>query len=353
MDIIIFLLGVIVGALIVFFVQKNSKNSSNETLEQMKLYFENIATKVCSENSKELTSQNKEKLEEFFLKFKEKIEDFEKRTETKFKQENENFTKFDENIKTFINAGQKISMDTESIIKTMKSDNRAQGAWGEIVLERVLESSGLRKNEEYLIQSSTDSGRPDAIVVLPDNKFTAIDAKTSLASFFEYVNASDDVTQKTALENFKDSTKRHIDGLKKRDYSEFEGKTSADYVLMFIPVESCYSLMFCEDCKLWEYAWKNKIMPVSPSTLLATLKIINATLVTDRQNKNSLEIAKLCTTMLDKFVEMVKNLTSAQKNLNDALVKLDGRGSIISTIQKLQEKGATSNKEIPYLEIDN
>ena len=174
MEILIFLAGFLVGGLCIFVpfkvINKNNKASQDLMLEQMKLYFENTANKIFKESSSELSSQNREKLDEFFKRFKEKIEDFEKRAEQNFKAETENFTKFDMNIKSFLETGNKISHDANSLVNVMKSDNRASGRWGEIVLERVLESSGLRKDEEYKIQMGTAEGRPDATVFLPGGR---------------------------------------------------------------------------------------------------------------------------------------------------------------------------------------
>ena len=248
MEIIIFLVGLLIGviATTIFFkaFQKSSKSMTEELVEQMKLQFENTANKVFKESSEDFSNINKEKLEDFFSKFKEKIEDFEKRTEQNFKEETVKFTRFDENIKSFLEAGSQISQNTNSLISVMKSDNRTQGHWGEVVLERVLEASNLRKDEEFLIQKSLGEGRPDAIVLLPDKRCVMIDAKTSFSSWYEYLNAEDDETRAEKLKEFKDSTKAHIQGLTKRDYTTYEDYTGCEYVLMFIPIESCYSLMF-------------------------------------------------------------------------------------------------------------
>lgn len=351
MQILIFLGGFLFGALCVFIsfkvINKNSETSQNVMLEQMKLYFENTANKIFKENSSELSNQNREKLDEFFKRFKEKIDDFEKRSEQNFKTESENFTKFDMNIKSFLDAGNKISQDTNSLVRVMKADNRSSGKWGEIVLERVLEASGLRKDEEYKIQSGTAEGRPDAIVFLPEGRCVYIDSKTSFASWDGFVNAQDDAEKQIHLKQFVDSTKAHINGLAKRDYSVED--SSPDYVLMFIPIESCYSMMFCDDCALWDYAWKNKVMPVSPSTLLAALKIINAFHVVDRQNKNILEMARLCTNVHDKFAALLTELLKIRDNLNTALKKLNGTGNIINQISKLEKLGCTYSKELPQL----
>jgi len=351
MEFLIFLIGFIAGALAVYVLlvlsKKNEQKTKDIMLEQMKLYFENTANKVIKDSSTELTEKNREKLDEFFKRFKEKIEDFEKRSEENFKLEAEKFTRFDMNIKSFLEAGNKISQDTNALVNVMKSDNRTQGHWGEIVLERVLEASGLRKDEEYKIQFVTGEGRPDATVFLPEGRCVYIDAKTSFASWDGYVNAEDESEKEIHLRQFVDSTKAHIAGLAKRDYSVEEA--SPDYVLMFIPIESCYSMIFCEDCTLWDLAWKNKVMPVSPSTLLAALKIINSFHVVDRQNKNAIEISRLCSGMLDKFAALLNDLLKIRSNLDTTLKKLNGTGNILNQIKKIEKLGGIVSKQIPEL----
>jgi len=354
MEIIIFIVGFVLGAGVVFAIfnmtQKKAESSKEQMLASMQLQFENLTNKIFKESSEEFSSQNKEKLEEFLSKFKEKIEDFEKRTEFNFKNENEKLTQFDSNIKSFIEAGSKISHDTTSLVQVMRGDNRRQGSWGEIVLEKVLEASGLREGEEFLLQKGVDGNRPDATILLPENKCVYIDAKTSLASWDSYVNEEDADDKDEKLKGFIESTKAHIVGLSKRDYCSIEGMHSPDYVLMFIPIESCYSLLFCEDNKLWELAWKNKIMPVSPSTLLASLKIINSFHGATRLNKNALEISRICSKMVSKFAEMLKEILQARKNLVSALTKLDGKDNIFSNISRLEELGVKIEKAIPELD---
>ena len=387
MDIIIFIAGFVLGAIAVyvplFLGKKNERNTTDAILEQMKLYFENTANKVVQESSSSLNEQNKEKLEEFFKRFKEKIddfekrteesssnrieqnkekleeffkrfkekiEDFEKRTEENFKVETEKFTRFDMNIKSFIEAGNKISSNTSNLVNVMKSDNKTSGRWGEIVLERVLEASGLRRGEEFEIQKGTAEGRPDAVVNLPEGRCIFIDSKTSFASWYGYVNAETEDEKAVHLRQFVDSTKAHITGLAKRDYSA-EG-ASPDYVLMFIPIEGCYAMMFCDDCALWDYAWKNKVMPVSPSTLLAALKIINAFHQIDKQNKNVIEMARLCAGVHDKFAALLTDLLKIRDNLNNTLKKLQGSGNIITQIGKIEKLGGAVTKEIPEIPED-
>ncbi len=292
-----------------------------------------------------MTQRNKEQLDEMFKRFKERIEDFEKRSEENFYTEKEKLERFDENMKMFLEMGSKMSKEANSLTQAMKSDNRASGSWGEIVLERVLEASGLRKGEEYVVQQSTTPGKPDATVFLPEEKLIFIDSKTSLSSWMGFLNSQLDEEKQDFLNDFKLSTKAHIKGLAERKYSDNE--RSPDYTLMFIPVESCYSLMFCEDGALWDLAWKNNIMPVSPSTLLAALKVINSFYVIDRQNKNTNEILRLCLTMRDKFIGLFEDLGRVQKTLEGAFARIDGKGGILGTFDKLEELGIKTDKQLP------
>lgn len=347
MEILIFISGFVLGAITVSITSYFMKKSM---LEQINLHFENTANKVIKTNSENLTEQNSQKLEEFFTRFKDKIEDFEKRTEENFKTECENLTRFDVNLKNFIEAGNKISQETTNLTNAMKTDNKTAGRWGEIVLERVLEASGLRKGEEYFIQKSNDEGIPDATVNLPENRKVFIDSKTSFSSWYDYVNAKTEEEKDISLKEFTTSTKAHISGLAKRNYCEKGG--SPNYVLMFIPIEGCYAMMFCNDCTLWDFAWKNKIMPVSPSTLLAALKIINTFHQTDRQNKNIMKMSKLCTNIHDKFCDLLKELINLRKNLDTSLKKLEGNGNIIKNLEKLEELGAKVEKPIPKIPED-
>lgn len=347
MEILIFISGFILGAIIPLAIFQINKKAM---LEQMNLHFENTANRVLKDNSNTLSERNSEKLEEFYKRFKEKIEDFEKRAEHNLKTENENFTKFDLNIKNFIETGNKISHETLTLANIMRNDNKSTGKWGEIVLERVLEASGLRKGEEFVIQKGAGSGIADAIINLPENRKIHIDSKTSFDSWYKYSNSTRDDEKQQYLKEFINSTKNHITGLSKRDYAE-DGD-SPDYILMFIPIEGCYSMLFCNDCTLWDLAWKNNIMPVSPSTLLAALKIINTFHQTNRQNKNILEMAKLCTEIHDKFVDLLTGLLKTQDQLTNALKKLNGNGNIINKIEKLEKLGAKINKPISQLNIE-
>ncbi len=340
MEILIFVGGFVLGAVCVFipFMLANKNSQAN---------FENMANRIFKENSAALSDKNRENLDEFFKLFKERIESFERRSDDNLKKEVEKLVVFDTNIQNFLKTGNQISMDANALVNVMKSDNRTSGRWGEIVLERVLEASGLRKDEEYKVQQGMAEGRPDATVYLPDEKCIYIDSKTSFASWEGYINAEDENEKEIHLRQFIDSTKSHITGLAKRDYAE--GEKSPDYVLMFIPIESCYAQMFCDDCALWDFAWKNKVMPVSPSTLLAALKIINSFFVVDRQNKNAREISRICSKMMDKFSDLLGDMQKIKNAYNSAITRLSGKDNIINQLSRIEELGVKGTKDVPQI----
>ena len=352
MEILIFITGFAIGIIASFAIfklnEKNNQKSNEAMYSQMQLVFENMANKIMKENTQDFSTMSKERMLELLDPFKEKIEDFKK----KFEQNSEKFTTLDVHIKSVIETGNKINQDTNKLSEALKGDNMKQGKWGELILERVLELSGLKKGEEYLTQAGLGTQRPDATILLPDNKAIFVDAKTTLASYDAYLNSSSDEEKEHYLKQFKESVKAHITGLSRKEYFDTNDYYSPEYVLMFIPIESCYSMLFLDDAQLWEFAWKNKIMPVSPSTLLAALKIINSFHIVNRQNKNALEIAQVAGKMYDKFSDMVKDLNSAQKAMNQIYTKLCGRDNIIRQIEKLQDLGAKTSKQIPVLSQD-
>ena len=358
-SIFIFFLGLLIGAIVTFFVMKSVQKNETESLknaysdiyEKMQLQFENLSNRIFKETTQDFSNMSKERITEILEPFKEKFEELKKQSTYNIEQG----AKLDMHIKEVIETGSKISNDTNTLASALKGDNMKQGKWGELILEKVLELSGLRKGEEYDTQTGFGSRKPDATIFLPENKAIFIDAKTSLASYDAYINAQSEEESQLALKQFKDSVKTHISGLSKREYFEIEGLISPEYVLMFIPIESCYAMLFADNGELWELAWKNKIMPVSPSTLLAALKIINSFNMVNRQNKNAQEIANLAGKMMDKFADMVKDLNGVQTNLSKAMIKLTGRDNLIRQCERLSELGAKNSKQIvePLLNEDS
>lgn len=364
-EVIIFAIGAILGAIITFCVTKfaiKNNESTQEKLvekmnlaeqalyEKMRLEFENISIKISKENTQEFSENSSKRLNELLLPFKEKLEFYQQQ----IGKNNEKFGALDKQIETIIQSGAQISKSADNLATSLKGDNKTQGKWGELILSRTLELSGLREGEEYLLQKMiSPSKKPDATVLLPENKAVFIDAKTTLASYDDYLNATDETQKTHYLKQFKESVKTHITNLSKKEYFDTEEFVSPAYVLMFIPIESCYTLLFLEDNALWEYAWKNNIMPTSPSNLLAALKIINSFNIVKRQNNNALEIAKLASKMLDKFADLTKDLNNIHKNFKDALAKLNGQGNLTRQIERIQELGAKTEKQIQSIEHIN
>ncbi len=350
MSFIYFVIGIIIGFLlgsicIYFVINRLKKDYSSNQLEyetKMNMLFENITNKLMKENAQELTIKNKDELNNILIPFKEKVEEMKK----KFEINDEKFLKLDFYIKNVIEVGNKISQDTNNLALTLKGDNKVQGRWGEIILERVLELSGLIEGEEYLLQKGTIKGKPDAIVLLPQNKAVFIDAKTSFSSYDSFCNSDNEEEKKYYLKQFQESIKNHITNLAKKEYFNDDNYNTPEYVLMFIPIESCYSMIFNSNSQLWEYAWKNKIMPTSPSTLLAALKLINSFHMVNRQNKNACEIANLAGRMVDKFVSFLDDIESLKKVIDKLNTKLNGRDNLINQAKRLKDLGAKSSKEI-------
>lgn len=345
MEFVIFLAGFLLGGICVWgFCTFIKKNTQSDLYEKMQMQFENLAHKILKENSKEFNELSDLKLNEHLKPFKEQIEKFEKN----IKEEREKLGRLDENIKNVIVAGNQITKDTTTLATALRGDNKTSGRWGEMVLERVLEISGLRRGEEFETQVVFNKKRPDAIIKLPEGRAVFIDAKTSFAPYEAYIQASEN-EKHAALKAFKDSVKAHILGLASKKYEEIEEYCSPDYTLMFIPIESCYALLFEDDNSLFELAWANKIMPVSPSTLLSALKIINVFHQSERQNKNAAEIASIAGKIYDKFAGLLDDLKKIRTGVDSALIKMTGQGGISSQLEKIKEKGASATKEMPKI----
>lgn len=329
--------------------------------EQFKAEFKALAGDVLKEQSKEF----KEKNESVLQPFREQIKSFQ---EAVVKQNEDNIaraTSFKEHIDSLKQMNLKISEDAQNLTKALKGDNKQQGNWGELILEKVLESSDLVKGQEYETQvndTNDDSKRiqPDVVVYLPEEKHIIIDSKVSLTAYEKYVNAESIEVQQTALKEHLASIKAHIVGLAEKKYQSAQRLTSPDFILMFIPIESSFGVAVREDIGLFNFAWDRKIVMVSPSTLLATLKTIASIWKQEKQNKNVLLIAEESGKLYDKFVGFLEDLESIETNfkrvntqLDDAKKKLStGRGNIIGKVEKLKELGAKASKNIDTKYLD-
>lgn len=320
--------------------------------------FEVIANKILDEKSHKFTEQNKSNLDIILNPLKENIKAFEEKVEKAYKAESDERIVLKTEIKNLIELNQKISDEANNLAKALKGDNKKQGNWGEIILEKVLERSGLVKEQEYRTQFSTNNSdgkriQPDAVIMLPDDKHIIIDSKVSLVAYEAFVNSITEEDKERFIKEHLASVRSHVKLLSDKDYQSSTEFNTPDFVLLFIPIESSFSVAVQADQELFSYAWDRKIVIVSPSTLLATLRTIASLWKQERQTKNVMEIARQGGELYDKFVGFLEDMQKIEKGIEnsskayqDAINKLStGSGNIVKRIQNIQKLGAKTNKE--------
>ncbi|WP_183568658.1 DNA recombination protein RmuC [Mucilaginibacter sp. SP1R1] len=326
---------------------------------QFQREFENVAEKLLKEKSKEFIDVNRTNLDMILNPLKENLKAFEDKVEKVYNMEAAERNTLKGVITQLMDLNKQISDEAQNLTKALKGDNKKQGNWGEVILERVLERSGLVRDQEYRIQAAmqaTDGTRyqPDVIIDLPDEKHLVIDSKVSLIAYERLVNADTEEDRKLFAKAHVESIRGHINGLSSKKYHDLYKINSPDFVLLFVPIESSFSIAVQLDGELFNYAWDKKVVIVSPSTLLATLRTIASMWKQERQNRNVLEIARLSGDMYDKFVGFLgdmdsigKNITYTQNAYNSAINKLsDGRGNLTSTAERIKKLGAKADKQI-------
>lgn len=335
-----------------------------EQLEQLNQRFakefENLANRILDEKSQKFTEQNRSNLDVILNPLKEKIKEFEQKVEQTYKHESAERITLKTEIKNLIELNKQLSEEANNLATALKGDNKQQGNWGELVLEKILERSGLKEGEEYRTQTVTanDEGRqikPDVIVMLPDSKHIIIDSKVSLVAYEACVNATDEAERSKFLKQHIDSVRSHIKLLSDKNYQTAQGFNSPDFVLLFMPIESSFSLALQGDNDLFGFAWDRKIVIVSPSTLLATLRTIASIWKQERQTRNALEIADEGGKLYDKFVAFVEDLIKVgngikktQTDYEEAMKKLhEGTGNLVKRAEKMKELGAKTSKQLP------
>lgn len=323
--------------------------------EQMKLEFENLANKLFDDSLKK-SNQN---INQVLTPFKEQLSLFGKRANEIFNEDTKQRSSLLTEIKNLKELNNQISQDAINLTKALKGQNKLQGDWGEMILSSILEQTGLRKDLEYKVQTSfkDEQGkflRPDVVVHLPSNKDIVIDSKLSLNSYIDYTNSEDEKDKKEALNRLINSITNHIKDLSTKKYENLSDLRSLDFVLMFIPIEGAFLLANQTNQNIFEIAFKNNIMLVSPSTLYITLRTIENIWRNERQNENAKEISRQAGDLYDKFVSFVddmeaigNNLNKSQDSYNKALNKLSlGRGNLISRAEKFLDLGVKPNKKI-------
>lgn len=347
--------------------EKLDENKSEITKLQEKFTkdFELLATKILDEKSSKFTEQNKENLKTILNPLHEKIQTFEKKVEQTHKESIDYHAALRQQIFGLKELNEQMSKEAVNLTRALKGDSKTQGNWGELVLERVLEKSGLEKGREYFVQQSfttEDNKRqmPDVVIHLPDNKKMIIDSKVSLTAYEQHISEDDEDKKQTFLKAHIQSLQRHIEQLSDKKYEEIYHIESPDFVLLFVPVEPAFAVAINQDSNIYNKAFEKNIIIVTPTTLLATLRTIDSMWNNEKQQKNALEIAKQAGNLYDKFEGLVKDLIGIGKRIdaskadyNAAMNKLvDGRGNLISSVEKLKIMGAKAKKSLPQNIID-
>ena len=346
---------------------QEQKKELEEIQKKLTTEFENIANKILKRNSEEFTAANQKNIGDVLNPLKEKILLFEKKVEDTYQKGLKDQTDLRAELKKLHELNAKISVEASNLTKALKGDVKKQGNWGEVVLERILERSGLNEGPQgYQKQFSdtSDDGKriqPDIIINLPDNKHIIIDSKVSLIAFERAVNSETEEDRQKFTKEHLFSIKTHIKGLSEKHYQTARNLNTPDFVLLFIPIEASFSVAIQEDQELFSYAWDLKVVIVSPSTLLATLRTIASIWQQENQNRNALEIARQGGALYDKFVgfisdmeNMGKNLETTRKTHEQAMNKLhSGPGNLVRRAEKIKKLGAKATKELPANLLDN
>ena len=335
------------------------KNELGMLQEKFAHEFKNLANEIFEEKSKKFTSQNKDNLHELLQPLGQKLNDFEKKIEQTNKESLERSTALREQIIGLRELNDRMTKEAENLTKALKGDVKTQGNWGEVILESILEKSGLEKDREYIVQKTHHSEegrrlRPDVIIKLPENKNLVIDAKVSLVAYEKYMNTEDEEERATYLKDHIASIKAHVKGLSEKNYHQLFDGGALDYVLMFVPIESAFALVVQHGGALYNEAHEKSIIIVSPSTLIATLRTVASIWKHEYQNRNALEIARQGGALYDKFKAFVDDLVEVGKSLDrskgqyeQAMNKLvDGKDNLIRKTERLKELGAKAGKSI-------
>jgi DNA recombination protein RmuC len=336
------------------------KTEIAEMQQRLTSEFKVLANEILKQHATEFTQSNQKNIGEILNPLKEKIKDFEEKVQKAYDQEGRDKSSLKTEILHLLELNKRLSEDAENLTKALKGDVKKQGNWGEMVLERVLERSGLVKGENYLreytaINRHGEAIRPDVVIKLPDNKHIIVDAKVSLVAYEAYVSADDQGMKDKFLRQHIDALRNQIKILSEKDYQGSEMFDTPDFVLLFMPMESAFSLALQNDPELFGYAWDRKIVIVSPTTLLATLMTISAIWKQEKQTQNALEIARQGGALYDKFVAFITDLEKMgtqmkqlESTYSEARNKLsEGRGNLVVRAESLRKLGAKVSKVIP------
>nr|WP_255531449.1 DNA recombination protein RmuC [Polynucleobacter sp. MWH-Post4-6-1] len=340
--------------------------SLNEAKEALTSQFKNLANEILEDKSKRFTEQNVASLDALLRPLQIKLTEFKEQVNNSYDNEARERFALKSEIERLANLNLRMSDETRSLTQALKGDSKVQGNWGELVLESILESSGLRKGEEYLVQDShtqADGSRlqPDVVIKLPEGRSLIVDSKVSITAYARHAETTDSDTAERELAAHIQSLRQHIQGLSSKNYSSLYGVGSVDFVLMFVPIEPAFLLALKTAPNLYQEALAKNIVLVCPSTLMATLRTVAHLWRQDHQNRNALEIAKQCGSLYDKFVGFVddleklgQRLDQAQTSYHDAFNKLKtGKGNLIRSAEKVRELGVKPSKNLSASLIDS
>jgi DNA recombination protein RmuC len=327
-----------------------------EAKEALAEQFQNLANRIFEEKGEKLVQQNVATLDSLLRPLGERLKEFQVRVEETYDKESKQRFSLQGEIQKLVAANAKMSVDALNLTNALKGDSKTQGAWGEVVLERVLEASGLQKGREYDIQVGFDGGRsrPDVIIRLPEGKHVVVDSKVSLTAYESYCSTDDEAGKKRELSRHIDSLRAHVKGLAEKNYQSLYGIRTPDFVLMFVPLEPAFALAG-ERPDLFDEAFSRNVMIVSPTTLVISLRTIASIWRYEYQNRNAQELVRQCTALYEKFVgfvtdveEIGRRLKAAQSSYDDAHGKLtSGKGNLIRQVERIRELGLKPAKPLP------
>jgi len=339
---------------------KEQKEEVEKLQEKFTKEFENLANKILDEKSNKFTEQNKENMKNILSPLQEKIQLFEKKVDDTHKESIGYHAALRQQIIGLSELNAQMSKETLNLTKALKGDSKMQGNWGELILERVLEKSGLEKDREYFVQQSHTNAEgnrvfPDVVINLPDGKKMIVDSKVSLTAYEKFINEEDDSLKNAFLKEHVSSIKRHVEQLGDKNYQDLYQIESPDFVLLFIPMEPAFALALNEDTTLYNKAFEKNIVIVTPSTLLATLRTIDSMWANQKQQENAFEIARQAGALYDKFEGFVADLIKIGKKIDESKVEyqgamnklVDGKGNLITSVEKLKKMGAKAKKALP------
>ncbi|MGA9637782.1 DNA recombination protein RmuC [Flavobacterium sp.] len=339
---------------------KEQKEEVEKLQEKFTKEFENLANKILDEKSNKFTEQNKENMKNILTPLQDKIQLFEKKVEDTHKESIDYHSALRQQILGLREMNLQMSKETLNLTKALKGDSKMQGNWGELVLERVLEKSGLEKGREYEVQQSftAEEGNrvfPDVVINLPDGKKMIVDSKVSLTAYEKYINEEDDELRIIYLKEHTNSIKRHVEQLGNKNYQDLYQIESPDFVLLFIPIEPAFAIALNEDTSLYNKAFEKNIVIVTPATLLATLRTIDSMWTNQKQQENAFEIARQAGALYDKFEGFLSDLIKIGKKIDESKIEysgamnklFEGKGNLIVSVEKLKKMGAKAKKSLP------